>query len=69
MPLHDVKCSECGHIEEILYQHPYRPYNYACDECKKVQRFRPLISSPRIVIGGTRQIEMELEKSAADGLF
>ena len=69
MPLHDVKCSKCGHIQESLYQPGFKPETYICNSCDEVQDFKPLLSSPRIVMAGERPIEKELEKSAADGLF
>jgi len=69
MPLHDVKCSKCVHTEEIFYQPGYRPTNYKCNKCGKLQEFKPLLSSPIIKMAGERPIEKELERSAADGLF
>tara|TARA_R100001082_G_scaffold2428_1_gene2152 strand:+ start:6251 stop:6460 length:210 start_codon:yes stop_codon:yes gene_type:complete len=69
MPLHDVKCSKCGHIQEFLYQPGSKPKTYICNHCDKIQDFKPLLSPPRIVMAGTRPIEKELEKDAADGVF
>ena len=69
MPLHDVKCSKCGHIQELFFQPGNRPSTYSCDWCDRVQDFKPLLSSPRIVMAGERPVEAELEKSASDGLF
>jgi len=69
MPLHDVKCSECDHIQEFFYQPGGRPSKYSCELCNKLQKFAPMLGSPRIVMSGERPIEKELEKSAADGLF
>ena len=69
MPLHDVKCSQCGHIEEIFFQPADRPNTVICNYCDKIQRFKPMLSSPIIKMAGERPVEAELEKSAADGLF
>ena len=69
MPLHDVKCLKCRHIEEIFYQPSQKPSKYKCNKCEKVQKFKPLLSSPIIKMAGERPVERELEKSAADGLF
>ena len=69
MPLHDVKCSYCGHIEEILFQPGNRPNEYVCNYCDKIQRFKPMLSSSIIRMAGERPVEEEVEKSAADGLF
>jgi DNA-directed RNA polymerase subunit RPC12/RpoP len=69
MPLHDVKCSYCGHIEEILFQPGNRPNEYVCNYCDKIQRFKPMLSSSIIKIAGERPVEAALEQSASDGLF
>ena len=69
MPLHDVKCSYCGHIEEIFYQPSDEPKDYICDQCGEFQNYKPLLGSPIIKMAGARPVEKELEKSAADGLF
>ena len=69
MPLHDVKCSKCGHIQEFFYQPGFRPSDYCCNNCDKIQDFKPLLSSPMIIMADARPIEKELEKSAADGSF
>jgi predicted nucleic acid-binding Zn ribbon protein len=69
MPLHDVKCSYCGHIEEIFYQPGDRPDQYVCNHCDKIQRFKPMLSTPIIKMAGERPVETALEQSAADGLF
>ena len=69
MPLHDVKCSYCGHIEEILFQPGNRPKEYVCNYCDKIQRFKPMLSSSIIKIAGERPVEAALEQSVSDGLF
>ena len=69
MPLHDVKCSKCAHEEEVFYQPGDRPKTYICSGCDRVQDFKPLLSSPRIVMAGERPVEAELERAAADGEF
>ena len=63
MPLHDVKCLKCRHIEEIFYQPLQKPSNYKCNKCGKLQKFKPLLSSPIIKMAGERQVEKNLEKS------
>jgi len=69
MPLHDVKCSKCDHIQEFFYQPGEKPSRYNCELCSKLQKFTPMISSPLIKIAGERPIEKQLEQSASDGLF
>ena len=69
MPLHDVKCSQCGHIEEIFFQPGNRPDTVICNNCDKIQKFKPILSSPIIKMAGERPVEAALEQSAADGLF
>ena len=69
MPLHDVKCSQCGHIEEIFFQPGNRPNTVVCDKCDKCQKFKPILSPPIIKMAGERPVEAALEQSAADGLF
>ena len=43
--------------------------SYCCNNCDKIQDFKPLLSSPMIIMADARPIEKELEKSAADGSF
>ena len=69
MPLHDVKCSKCGHIEEFFYQPGSRPDQITCSKCNLIQDFKPLLSSPRIVMAGERPIERQLEQDASNGVF
>ena len=69
MPLHDVKCSQCDHIQELFYQPGERPTNYTCNYCDKTQDFKPMISASMIKMSGERPIETQLEQSASDGLF
>ena len=69
MPLHDVKCSRCGHVEEILYLPGDKPSTVVCNNCDHPQKFRALLSSPKIVMGGQRPVESEIEQAASDGLF
>ena len=69
MPLHDVKCSYCGHIEEIFFQPGNRPSTVICENCDYLQKFKPMLSTPIIKMAGERPVETALEQSAADGLF
>jgi predicted nucleic acid-binding Zn ribbon protein len=69
MPLHDVKCSYCGHIEEIFFQPGNRPNTVICENCDYLQKFKPMLSSPIIKMAGERPVEAALEQSASDGLF
>ena len=69
MPLHDVKCSQCDHIQELFFQPSDRPNTYVCNNCDYVQKFKPLIGSTLIKMAGERPNESQLEKDASNGLF
>tara|TARA_Y100001951_G_C11191031_1_gene211531 strand:+ start:396 stop:599 length:204 start_codon:yes stop_codon:yes gene_type:complete len=67
MPLHDVKCSACGHIEEFFWLPTERPEQISCNKCG-CERTDVLLGCPTINMGG-RPVEKELERQAADGVF
>lgn len=67
MPLHDVKCSRCGRVEEFFWLPTERPTTLECGNCGS-ERMEILLGSPMIDMGG-RPGERALEKAAADGVF
>lgn len=67
MPLHDTKCSECGHIDEVFFQPANKPKSFNCSKCKSVSKI--MLGTPRINMGGSRPEEARLERAASDGLF
>ena len=66
MPLHDVKCSECGHIEEIFFLPADRPSSFSCIICAGESN---IIPGSVIINMNNRPIEKQLERDAADGLI
>ncbi len=64
MPLHDVKCLRCGHIQEVFYLPNERPDEQKCNSCGSKQT-RYLISPAAIKFGGNIW-EKQIEQEAAD---
>jgi len=62
MPLHDVKCSKCGHIQESFWLPTEKPEKISCNNC---QSTKVLPGRARISFGGV-QAERELESEAAE---
>ena len=44
-------------------------HHWCCNNCDKIQKFKPILSSPIIKMAGERPVEAALEQSAAAGLF
>jgi hypothetical protein len=66
MPLHDTKCTSCGHTEEIFFQPAHRPKQIRCSQCNRISKILP--GKPLIDMQN-RPIEKQLEREASDGLF
>ncbi len=66
MPLHDIKCTSCGHTEEIFFQPAHKPKYTRCSKCSSRSEILP--GKPLIDMK-SRPIEKQLEKEASDGLF
>jgi predicted nucleic acid-binding Zn ribbon protein len=66
MPLHDIKCSKCGHIEEIFFQPSQKPSSFSCIRCNGDSKI--MLGTPRIDMQD-RPIERRLEREAANGVF
>lgn len=64
MPLHDVKCSKCGHIQESFWLPTEKPEKISCNNCQSL-RTKVLPGRARISFGGV-QAERELESEAAE---
>lgn len=67
MPLHDVKCLRCDHIQEAFWLPTDKPETILCDICDS-SKTQVLLGSPRIDMGG-RLVEKQLERDASDGVF
>ena len=67
MPLHDVKCLKCDHIQEAFWLPNQKPKVILCEKCN-YKKTKVLLGSPRIDMGGSL-IEKRLERDASDGLF
>ncbi len=51
MPLHDVKCLRCDHIQEVFYLVNEKPKVMKCEKCKS-EKTKYLIGKPAIKFGG-----------------
>lgn len=70
MPLHDVKCSECGHVQEIFFQPADEPETYECAICEVNNPYKySVLPGKPIIDMQERTIEKRLERDAGDGLF
>jgi Zn finger protein HypA/HybF involved in hydrogenase expression len=67
MPLHDVKCLKCDHIQEAFWLPTQKPNIILCEKCKSKET-EVLLGSPRIDMGGSL-VEKQLERDASDGIF
>jgi hypothetical protein len=67
MPLHDVKCSRCDHIQEEFWLPTDKPDTILCNICHS-PRTKVLLGLSRIDMGG-RLVEKQLERDASDGVF
>tara|TARA_Y100000004_G_C8909104_1_gene410090 strand:+ start:589 stop:792 length:204 start_codon:yes stop_codon:yes gene_type:complete len=63
MPLHDVKCSRCGHIFEEFWLPTERPISISCHKCESL-RTKVLPGAPKIGFGGN-ETERNLENQAS----
>ena len=64
MPLHDVKCLKCGHIQEVFFLPNEKPDEQICQRCNS-NKTRYLISAASIKFGGDIW-EKQIEQEAAD---
>ena len=64
MPLHDVKCLRCDHIQEVFYFVNKKPKVTECEKCGS-EETRYLIGKPAIKFGGDIW-EKQMEQEAAD---
>jgi predicted nucleic acid-binding Zn ribbon protein len=64
MPLHDVKCLKCDHINEVFWQPTEKPTKIKCELCGCADT-SVLLGSPKIGFGGTKS-EKNLEAQAAE---
>lgn len=62
MPLHDVKCLKCGHIQEAFWQPTEKPSTIKCDKCYCV---KTEVMPGKLIIGSEGyESESKLEKQA-----
>ena len=64
MPLHDVKCLNCGHVQEIFYLPGDKPDEIRCNSCNS-KNTKYVMSAPVINFGGDIW-ERQVEQEAAD---
>ena len=64
MPLHDVKCLRCDHIQEVFYFVNEKPKVMKCEKCKS-EKTKYLIGKPAIKFGGDIW-EKQMEQEASD---
>ena len=64
MPLHDVKCLKCGHIDEAFWQPTEKPQTLLCNNCDSLE-YEVIPGRSRIGFGGS-ETERKLEQQAAE---
>ncbi len=64
MPLHDVKCLRCDHIQEAFWLPNQKPNKILCEQCGS-DNTKIIIGKPNINVINNKY-EKQLESEAAD---